>query len=764
MATAIKKKVYSIRGMHCAGCVATVEKRLNALNGVEASVSLPSETATISFSREVALEELVTTVASAGFELESIAEEGRTEAKRNQLREAEGRTAIAKKRMWKVWGLTIPVMVWMIPEMVVGIKWPTELVFDVGLVALGGAVLGGPGRETVRNAWRSARAKTPNMDVLIALGASLSVLTGGWAILHDLRIAPMIMNFAGVGAMIVAIHLTGRFIEAKARGRTSSAIQALLSLETPVARVEREDHEIEIATAEVRVDDIMIIRPGEKIPTDGIVIDGHSAVDESLATGESIPVEKGPGASVIGSTVNHTGALRVRATGIGEDTFLANVIRMVEEAQTSKVPIQEFADRVTAVFVPAILLMSVAAFLGWLMLPNFFAQAATWAGGFFPWINPEMGRLSLSIYAAVAVLVIACPCALGLATPMALMVGTGLGATHGVLVRDGAAVQTLDQADTLVFDKTGTLTQGKPRVTDVLISPESSPADVLKKERELLALAASLEDRSEHPLARAIVDAARANDGHPQKKADDVQALIGRGITGTVDGTRVLVGNARLMRDKHIELGKVCAFAEEFEAAGQTVVYVARGDQLLGAIAIADPVKEDAAETLIRLRKLGLRTIMLSGDNERTTAAVAHQLGIDEYRAKMLPEDKVVVIRELQARGHTVAFVGDGINDAPALKTADIGLAVGTGTDIAMEAADITLVKGNLGAVLRAVRLSRATFRKIRENLFWAYFYNVVAIPIAFLGLLHPIIAEAAMALSSITVVSNANRLRRTTL
>jgi len=763
MATAIKKEVYSIRGMHCAGCVSTVEKRLNTLDGVEASVSLPSETATISFSREVALEELVATVASAGFELESTAEDRRTEAKRNQLREAEGRIAIAKQRMWRVWGLTTPVRVWMIPEMVAGIKWPTELTFDVGLVALGGAVLGGPGREMVRSAWRSARTRTPNMDVLIALGASLSVLTGVWAILHDLRIAPLIMNFAGVGAMIVAIHLTGRFIEAKARGRTSSAIQALLSLEAPVARVERADHEVEIATADVRVDDIMIIRPGEKIPTDGIVIDGHSAVDESLATGESIPVEKGPGASVVGSTVNHTGALRVRATGIGEDTFLANVIRMVEEAQTSKVPIQEFADRVTAVFVPAILLMSVAAFFGWLMLPNFFAQASAWAGGVLPWVNPEMGRLSLSLYAAVAVLVIACPCALGLATPMALMVGTGLGATRGVLVRDGAAVQALDQADVLVFDKTGTLTQGKPRVVDVLMSPESASANVLGEKRKLLTLAASLEDRSEHPLAYAVVDAARAN-GHPQKKANDVQALIGRGITGTVDGATVLVGNARLMRDKHIELGEVRALAEEFEAAGQTVVYVAQGDQLLGAIAIADPVKEDAAETLIRLRQLGLRTIMLSGDNERTSAAVAHQLGIDEYRAKMLPEDKVVIVRELQAQGHTVAFVGDGINDAPALKTADIGLAVGTGTDIAMEAADITLVKGNLGAVLRAIRLSRATFRKIRENLFWAYFYNVVAIPIAFLGLLHPIIAEAAMALSSITVVWNANRLRRITL
>ena len=763
MSTAKTKKVYSVGGLHCAGCVAAVEKSLNALEGVEASVSLPAESATISFTREVALKDLVAAVSSAGYQLESGPEFGRAEAKRNRLREAEDRVRAAKRRMWTVWGLTTPVMIWMIPEMVAGVKWPTALVFDLGLVTLGATGLGGPGRETVRSAWRSGRGRTPNMDVLIALGASVSVLTGVWAILHDLRVAPMIMNFAGVGAMIVAIHLTGRFVEAKARGRTSSAIQALLALEVPIARVERAGQEVEISTADVRVNDIMSIRPGEKIPTDGIVIDGHSAVDESLATGESIPVEKGPGANVLGSTVNHTGALRVRATGIGEDTFLANVIRMVEEAQTSKVPIQEFADRVTAVFVPAILVLSVAAFLGWLVLPSFFAEAAAWAGGFLPWVNPEMGRLSLALYAAVAVLVISCPCALGLATPMALMVGTGLGATRGVLVRDGTAIQTLDQADTLVFDKTGTLTQGKPRVVDVLISPESAPGDVLGEKRELLALAASLEDRSEHPLARAVVDAAR-DQGQPQKKADDVQALIGRGIAGTVDGTRVLVGNARLMRDENVELGKIRALTGEFEAAGQTVVYVARDDQLLGAIAIADPVKKDAAETLMRLRQLGFRTIMLSGDNQRTVATVARQLGIDEYRAKLLPEQKVEIVRELQTQGRTVAFVGDGINDAPALKAADIGLAVGTGTDIAMEAADITLVKGDLEAVLRAIRLARATFRKIRENLFWAYFYNVVAIPIAFLGLLHPVIAEAAMALSSITVVSNANRLRRTTL
>ena len=752
------RKTYRITGMHCAGCVGSVEKSLNAVDGVQASVSLPAESATLTFTREVAFDELAAAVEGAGYEIEPIAEVDRGDAERSRLAEAEARSREAWRAMWTAWALTVPAMVWMLPEMFAGLRWPSPLIFDLGVTLLGAAVLAGPGAPTLRGAWRSARGRMPNMDVLIALGAGVSVLTGVWAILHALGFAPMIMNFAPVGAMIAAIHLTGRFVEAKARGRSSSAIQALLSLEAPTARVEREGAELEVPTRDVVVDDVMIIRPGEKIPTDGIVLEGRSAVDESLATGESIPVEKGPGSAVLGSTVNHSGALRVRATGVGENTFLSNVIRLVEEAQASKVPIQEFADRVTAVFVPSILVVALAAFLGWFLLPGVFADAARWASGFVPWVNPELGRLSLALYAAVAVLVIACPCALGLATPTALMVGTGLGATRGVLIRDGAAVQTLDRADTLVFDKTGTLTRGAPRVVEIFVAGDAADA-----EAQVLGFAAAVEDASEHPLARAVVDEARLR-GIPFSRAAGVEARVGMGIVGHVDGQRIVVGSARLLREEGIPGEDIAEVERRFGGDARTIAWVAAGGRLLGALAIADPVKEDARETLLELSRRGFRTVMLTGDHEAVAAAVAEHLGIDDFRAGLLPAQKVEAVRQLRAEGHVVAFVGDGINDAPALKAADIGLAVGTGTDIAIEAADITLVQGDLRSVLRATKLARATFRKIRENLFWAYVYNVVAIPVAFLGLLHPVIAEAAMALSSISVVTNANRLRRTRL
>ncbi|MCY3698179.1 MAG: heavy metal translocating P-type ATPase [Gemmatimonadetes bacterium] len=751
-----ERRTYRIAGMHCAGCVGSVERSLNAVDGVEASVSLPAESATLTLTRDVGFEELAAAVEGAGYEIEPIADVDRGEAERSRLAEAEARSREARKTMWTAWALTVPAMLWMLPEMIAGVRWPSPLVFDLGVTVLGAAVLAGPGGPTLRSAWRSARGRTPNMDVLIALGAGVSVLTGAWAVLHVLGVAPMIMNFAPVGAMIAAIHLTGRHVEAKARGRSSSAIQALLSLEAPMARVEREGAGLEVPTRDVAVGDVMIIRPGEKIPTDGVVLEGRSAVDESLATGESIPVEKEPGSSVLGSTVNHSGALRVRATGVGEDTFLSNVIRLVEEAQASKVPIQEFADRVTAIFVPVILVVALAAFAGWFVVPGVFTEAARWASGFIPWVNPELGRLSLALYAAVAVLVIACPCALGLATPTALMVGTGLGATRGVLIRDGAAVQTLDRADTLVFDKTGTLTRGAPRVVEIFATDEAA-------EGRVLALAAAVEDASEHPLARAVVDEARGH-GIPFSRADGVEARVGMGIVGEVDGRRVSVGSARLLREEGIPEEDIAEVERRFRDAARTVAWVAAGGRLLGAIAIADPVKDDARETLVELSRRGFRTVMLTGDHEAVAAAVAEHLGIDDFRAGLLPADKVEAVRQLRAEGRTVAFVGDGINDAPALKAADVGIAVGTGTDIAIEAADITLVQGDLRSVLRATKLARATFRKIRENLFWAYVYNVVAIPVAFLGLLHPVLAEAAMALSSISVVTNANRLRRARL
>jgi Cu+-exporting ATPase len=750
-----RRQTFHVGGMHCAGCSAAVEKKLKGLQGVEAAVNLASETATVTFPETVSFDDLRSAVEEAGYELEAPPETGedRAERERRRLEQDREKLATARRRMWIAWGLTVPVMAWMIPEMFFGLAWPSRLGFDLGMVLLALPVLLGPGRETLRGAWRSARGLVPNMDVLIAMGSGVAVLTGLGAIAHDLGATLPIMDYAGIGAMIMAIHLTGRFVETKARGRASSAIQKLLSLEARSARVERDGQETEVPIASVVVGDIMVVRPGEKIPTDGVVVEGSSAVDESLATGESMPVQKKAGDKVIGATVNRQGILRVKATGVGENTFLAQVVRMVEEAQGSKVPIQEFADRVTAIFVPVILGVAVASFAAWLVFPGFFRSIATWASGFLPWVQPGLGTLSLALFAAVAVLVIACPCALGLATPTALMVGTGLGAENGILIRDGAAVQVLEGADVVAFDKTGTLTRGEPVVTAV------HPADG-RSERDVLRLAAALEHASEHPLGEAVVREARSQD-IPIPAAERFEAVTGRGVRGRVEGSEVLVGSARMMGEEGVDTDDLAGAARELEARAHTVVFVASGGVAVGLVAIADPIKETSAAAVAELRELGLEPVMLTGDNERTAAAVAEAVGITRFHAQLLPDQKVEVLRDLQREGHAVAMVGDGINDAPSLKQANVGLALGTGTDIAIEAADITLVKGDLTAVVRAVRLARATFRKIRQNLFWAYFYNTIAIPVAFLGLLHPIIAEGAMAMSSVNVVANANRLRR---
>jgi Cu+-exporting ATPase len=651
------------------------------------------------------------------------------------------------------WSLTIPIMLWMIPEMGFGILWPTPLLFDLGLLLLALPVLLLPGRDTLESGIASLSRRSPNMDSLIALGSGAAAITGFFAVGHRLGFGPMIMNYAGVGAMIMAIHLTGRFVETRARGRTSAAIQKLLALEARTARVERGVEVVELPISELRVGDVMVVRPGEKIPTDGVVLDGVSAVDESLATGESIPVDKQSGDAVIGATINRQGALRVRATGVGEDTFLAGVVRMVEQAQGSKVPIQEFADRVTSVFVPIVLVIATTTLLAWLAFPAAFQSVATWASAFLPWVHPELGRVSLAVFAGLAVLVIACPCALGLATPTALMVGTGLGAEHGVLIRDGAAIQVLEGADVVVFDKTGTVTRGAPELTALVAA-----AGV--EEAELLRLAAALEDRSEHPLGAAIVVTA----GERQLQlpgADSFEAVPGMGIVGTADGHELRIGSRRLLAREEIAVDELAAEAERLESQGQTVIFVSIDGSLAGLMAVADRVKEDSREAIRQLHDLGLETVMLTGDNARTAAAVGAAVGIEDVRAGLLPGDKVEAIRELQEQGRTVAMVGDGINDAPSLTLADVGIAIGTGTDIAIESADMIVVQGSLMGVVRAVRLSRATFRKIRQNLFWAYFYNTIAIPVAVLGLLHPILAEAAMAGSSITVVANANSLRR---
>jgi len=715
-------------------------------------VNLSTEQATVSFSSDVSLGTIEDVVQAAGYRVGKMSASDRTgeDAIARDLRHLkEGR-----QRMTLAWALVAPILVWMIPEMALGIMWPSPLVFHVGMIVLAAPVLLIAGWPTIRGGAKALFHRSPTMDTLIALGTSASFATGFVAIAGELGVAPKLLNYAGVAAMIMGIHLTGRYIETLARGRTSQAIKRLLTLGAKTAHVLWDDAEVEVPIDTVSVGDLMVVRPGEKIPTDGMIETGDSHIDESLVTGESMPVRRGPGDAVVGATVNGESLLRVRATGVGEETFLAQVIRMVEEAQGSKVPIQAFADRVTAIFVPVILGIAVVTLILWLVFPNELGSLSLAASRILPWVNPALSPLSLALFAAIAVLVIACPCALGLATPTALMVGTGLGAQNGVLIRSGEAIQTMNRVTTVVFDKTGTITEGVPGVTALVAWGDTS-------EEELLRFAASVEVGSEHPIGKAIVNEARSRklDLLP---VDEFVAVPGKGVQGQVNGMDILIGTREFAAEKQSVSAEVEKRLGRLQSQAKTVVLVGiEGESLLGIIAVADRIKPDAVAAVAELRKLGLKPVMLTGDNEATAQAIAGSAGIDQIMAELLPADKVAAIERLQRKGEIVAMVGDGINDAPALKAANVGIAIGTGTDVAIEAADITLTAGELSAAVKAVRLSRATFRKIRQNLFWAFFYNVVAIPIAMLGLLHPLIAEAAMAFSSINVVTNANRLRR---
>jgi len=588
------------------------------------------------------------------------------------------------------------------------------------------------------------------MDVLITLGTSTAFITGpAWFF------SP-IMNYAGVAGMIMSFHLTGRYVEAKAKGRASQAIRKLLELEAKTARIIVNNEEKEVPIDEVEVGDLMIVRPGEKIPTDGIVIEGQSAVDESMATGESMPVPKTVGDEVIGATVNQRGMLKVRATKVGQDTFLSQVVKLVEECQGSKVPIQEFADRVTSYFVPTVLGLAIAALVLWLVAPDAVKVVSLWTQPFLPWVDPNLGVVTLAISALVATLVIACPCALGLATPTALMVGSGMGAENGVLIRHGEAIQTLRNVDTVVFDKTGTITKGRPEVTDIV------PSKGYTKE-EVLRLAASVEVGSEHPLGEAVLRKAK-EENLELYKAEEFEAVAGRGVKakiGVSSKKLALVGNRKLMEEEGIDYKSLEDDLKHLEEEAKTVTLVAVNKKIAGAVAVADTLKEDSVQAVRELEGIGLRTTMLTGDNKRTAEAIAKKMGMSRVLAEVLPDQKVKEIQKLQEKGETVAMVGDGINDAPALTAANVGIAIGTGTDIAIESADVTLVRGDLSSVVTAIKLSRKTFSKIKQNLFWAFFYNTIALPAAMLGLAHPVIAEIAMATSSVTVVTNANLLRR---
>jgi Cu+-exporting ATPase len=729
-----------IGGMTCASCANHVERALNKVPGVtEASVNLATEKATVTFvpgtADRTAFEKAV---ANAGYEVLASPEESAA-AEAEQEDEAVRKMRQARHRMRIGWLFTAPIIVWMFAEMLFGITWPNETVFNLGMIVLALPVLFWVGRQTYKSGITAMVHGYANMDTLITLGTGVSLLTGPASFFFP------VANYAGVSAMIMAFHLTGRYVEESAKGRASQAIRKLLELGAKTARVIRDGEEVEVPVDKVEVGDVMVVRPGEKIPTDGMVLAGESAVDESMATGESMPVNKTEGDEVIGATVNQGGLLKVQATKVGKNTFLAQVIKLVEEAQGSKVPIQALADRVTGIFVPAVMTIAALAFLLNLLLPGVMGSLLE-LGAFLPWVNPNLGVVTLAIVSMVAVLVIACPCALGLATPTALMVGSGMGAEHGILIRSGEAIQTLKDVGVVVFDKTGTITKGKPEVTDVVGMTNGQMTD-----EQILHWAGSAEGGSEHPLGRAVVEQAEARDtvlAEPR----EFQAIRGKGVQAMVDGQRVLVGSRRLMEENDLDPAPLEEILRSLEDEAKTAMLVAVDHRLIGVIAVADTLKEDSANAIRELHRMGLETAMITGDNERTAGAIARRVGIDHVLAE---------VWQLQERFGSVAFVGDGINDAPALTQANVGIAIGTGTDIAIEASDVTLVRGELTGVVEAVNLSRATFRKIKQNLFWAFFYNVIMLPLAVIGWMHPVLAEIAMATSSVTVVTNANTLRR---
>ncbi|MGQ0521123.1 MAG: copper-translocating P-type ATPase, partial [Actinomycetota bacterium] len=576
-----------------------------------------------------------------------------------------------------------------------------------------------------------ARARQANMDTLIAIGTlaafAYSAVNVAFGPHHS-------DHYFDTSALIIAFLLLGRYFEARARGKASSAIRALLELGAKEARVLVDGGERLVPVEKVTVGDLLRVRPGEKIPVDAEVVDGRSAVDESMLTGESVPVDKRPGDRVAGATINAQGALTVRATAVGADTALARIVRLVEEAQGTKAPVQRLADRVSGVFVPFVLALALVTFAGWWLLA---------------------GDAGAGLVAAVAVLIIACPCALGLATPTAIMVGTGRGAAMGVLIKGGEVLERSKRVDTVVFDKTGTLTRGEMALTDV-VAADGEPADVV------LGRAAAVEAASEHPVGRAVVDGARERLGAPPS-ADHFTSVAGHGVRASVDGVVVHVGRRKLMDEAGLIMGGTAldGEAERLEGEGRTAIFVGWEGRVRGVLAVADTMKDDAPAAVADLRSMGIEVVMITGDNRRTAAAIAGEVGIERVLAEVLPADKVNEVRRLQDEGRVVAMVGDGINDAPALVQADLGIAIGTGTDVAIESSDITLLSGDLSGVATAIRLSRRTFRTILQNLGWAFGYNLAALPLAVAGALNPIIAGAAMAFSSVSVVSNSLRLYR---
>lgn len=731
----------AISGMSCASCVTKIEKSLNATGGVvNAAVNLGTEEAMISFLAGTSLAEMRAAIENAGYEVMDIDVEAQPDMER-EIREKEYRGLRLRFIVSAVLSGIILALAMLKPLPTTANHF-AQLIITIPVVFWSGA-------RFYKGFWKSLIHKTADMNTLVAVGTAAAFVYSLFV-----TIKPDLFTSAGRGtdvyydtaAVIITLILLGKLLEAGAKGRTSEAIKKLMGLQPKTARVERDGKEVDIAINEVQPGDIIIVRPGEKIPTDGEIIDGRSSVDESMLTGESLPVEKNAGDNVIGATVNKTGSFRFKATKVGKETVLSQIIKLVQEAQGSKAPIQRLADKVAGIFVPIVISIAALTFVIWMI----------WG---------PAPALTVSLLNFVAVLIIACPCALGLATPTAIMVGTGVGAEHGILIKGGESLETAHKIDTVVFDKTGTLTIGKPEVTNVL------PADS-HSENDILRYAASLEKRSEHPLGEAILEFAGIK-SIETVQPEEFQAISGMGIEGKIEGHHVMLGNFKLMEERGIDTSFFKAGPVNPQTKGKTIMVLVVDNVPYGTIAVSDTLKPDAAGVIRKLQKSGIKTVMITGDNKSTAEAVAAQTGIDEVIAEVLPQDKAENIKKLQQKGMTVAMVGDGINDAVALAQADLGIAIGSGTDVAMEASDITLLSDDLSGVVKAIDLSRKTLKTIRWNLFWAFIYNIIGIPIAAgvlypffgtAGFLNPMIASGAMAFSSVFVVTNSLRLKRVRL
>ncbi len=743
---AIDQVTIGIKGMVCASCVSVIEESLMALEGVfSANVNLATEKATVRYNPEqVSIEALKAAIVDAGYEVIE-AETLDTEMAEREKEQRRQLTLLVFSL-----ALSVPIMVLMIGFDYFGWAGALGIIGYEGylLFVMATPVQFVAGYQFYVGTYYALRNRRANMDTLIAMGSSAAYFYSVVVVFLPSIIPLHQHTYFDTSAMIISLILFGKYLEAKAKGRTSQAIRKLIGLQARTARVLRDGKEVEVPVELLKVDDVFIVRPGEKVATDGTVEDGSSAVDESMITGESIPVDKSSGSPVVGGSINKNGALRVRATRVGKDTALAQIIKLVEDAQSSKAPIQRYADRVSAWFVPAVIGIATVSFLVWYL----FAYG-TLVGG------DDSFVFSLIIF--ISVLVISCPCALGLATPTAIMVGSGKGAENGILFKSAEALETTGKVQLVVMDKTGTITKGEPEVTDIVAVRGTGP--------EVLRIAAAAERGSEHPLAEAIVKRAE-RDGIALPGVESFEAVPGQGVRAAVDGEMVLIGNRKLMVENEVDISLADRDLNRLEEEGRTAMLVASGSKLQGVIGVADVIKETSKEAVAELRKMGIEVIMLTGDNPRTAKVIASQVGIDRYIAEVLPENKAKEIARLQAEGRKVAMIGDGVNDAPALAQADVGIAIGSGTDVAMETGDIVLIRSDLIDAVAAIQLSRRTMTKIRQNLFWALGYNSAGIPIAagvlypfFQVLLNPIVAAAAMAMSSVSVVSNAALLKRYT-